>query len=218
MTDTALAEPGGREQDLSQAVHGVAKTIGDLLLQVPRETEAAFGFRPNEMGIKVLEAMFAGKPLAPLLNIDRSQIDSTFAVAREQVKAGHLHDAVKLLRLLVMIDYHNKRHWLALALCLRKLGLLTSAGDSYCVAHVVERDDLWPLVRAIECYLEARDLANARDLLEILGSLRAPDRLPEDAPEGAGGEELTAAVAALAARVDQLQAEHAAAAADDGED
>lgn len=214
MTDAALAEPGGREQDMRRAVHGTAKTIGDLLLQVPQDTEAAFGFRPNEMGVKVLEAMFAGKPLAPLLNISSSQIDSTFAIAREQIKAGHLHEAVKLLRLLVMIDYYNKRHWLTLALCLRKLGLPTSAGDSYCVAHVVERDDLWPLLRAIECYLEARDLANARELLEILGSLSAPERLPE----GADGEELTSAMTALAARVNQLQAEHAAAAADDGED
>lgn len=183
--------------DVREAALRSTDEIGGLLRNIAVASESVFGVQPNEVGMKILDAMFSGRPLAPLLNIDRDQIEATFETARAKMKAGDLHGAVKLFRVLVMIDFYCKRHWLMLALCLQKLGLWMSAADSYCVAHVVNRNDLWPVVRAAECYLAAESPQDAEELLEILNSLVVSD----DSSEDGDSEELLAATKVLASKV-----------------
>ena len=137
------------------------------------------GLDPTTLPMRLAQTMATGGTFGQALKVSAAYIEAFYELGRVKLQANALDEAVAMFRMACMLDHWNKKHWLGLGRALRKLGQTNAAGQCFCFAFAVARDDFAPLLQAIGCFTLAGEDAAARELVGVVDTLRRAGNLPE---------------------------------------
>ncbi|WP_062265776.1 SycD/LcrH family type III secretion system chaperone [Endozoicomonas arenosclerae] len=108
-----------------------------------------------------------GGTIRELRGLDQDQMEAIYQLGFSHYSIGHYSDALKVFRYLALLDHHNPRYYLGIALALHHLNHDAAAIPALNYAEKLNKNDPRPAICMTECFIR---LKNRKLAVKALGN------------------------------------------------